>query len=622
MRRLLLLAFLSTLVSPSAPASSVQILEIGLQGFYSWEPIPTRVRVLVQNPSTVAQTIKLSFRTRDLRQHPAGSENKFTLEMKLDPHDKRIVEVPLLILQAGQPLVEVEARDARDVSLGRDQRPPEVLVAGGFDSLMAILCTENTDCQAVQSGITFSGDADEKSVKGKALKFVTLSSPESHWWSYLQAEAVVVATPVKQFSLEQRNALEEYTRQGGRLLLIEDKVGDPEFLAKYRQGPPNSRGIILGKGMLYRISTASPEALHRPFATDWMRTFLVRARSRLAPSELAWTRKRLATAFRFPTLGWLLTWFGIYTVVVGVLNFAILRRLGRREWGWFTVPVIAVLFALGIYASSANKRPKQMQTDEIAVYWMDDRSPVAAMTAGVRISSPRRRRTTVTVPGDVVFTGQSDRALLSFASMMQEGSGKSGWNVTLGSPSTIELSHLQWSFRDLEFGGMKNLPGTMRRIAPMRLRNETAENFQQAILVDKDNVYFLGTVAPGAEIDLAAARKVPLNSQTNRTWGGMLQYPQTAASTEPEENGSASSGAADFKKHQEDMEEWRRLPQQPFALAELIRAWPKNGGRVFDNRSALFFGLSDETVLGASLGDVPFVRKSHALVVVSFAPQP
>src|SRR5439155_1278833 len=98
-----------------------------------------------------------------------------------------------------------------------------------------------------------------------------------------------------------------------------------------------------------------------------------------------------------------------YVVVVGVVNFGVLRRRGRPEWAWLTVPALAILFAAAFYAGAARHRPRAFHLDEIALRWMDDRSDVAAIQETLRLSSAGRAAVRLGVPGEAVLTGPRAR---------------------------------------------------------------------------------------------------------------------------------------------------------------------------------------------------------------------
>ncbi len=58
---------------------------------------------------------------------------------------------------------------------------------------------------------------------------------------------------------------------------------------------------------------------------------------------------------RVPSLPWLLGALVIYAVLVGPVNFAILKRIGRRELAWATVPALALVGVLGFWTAGRTR---------------------------------------------------------------------------------------------------------------------------------------------------------------------------------------------------------------------------------------------------------------------------
>jgi hypothetical protein len=200
------------------------------------------------------------------------------------------------------------------------------------------------------------------------------------------------------------------------------------------------------------------------------------------------------------------------------------------------------------------------------------------------------------------------------------------WDVKTGEPVQVSLRMLQWSFRDLEFYGVEQEPGTVRFTAPGRLRNDTAKSFTQALYVDKDIVYTLGAVAPGAEFNLAAAKQNPFGKVTGNRRLSVLGYPNALAEVDQNEANAADQQASQTGAQQQEgvdlAQDSKNLSSSPFDLVELIRAWPRQATHVFDSRSGIFIGLADEPDAPISLSAAPFGRKGYSITVVSFERKP
>lgn len=617
---------LATFAANICSGSTVQIHEIGLQGYFSFEPLPTRVQLLLTNTDHQTQEMTIEIHAFD-KSDPRATENVFHVSVKLAAGEERSIDVPVLIPDVRTPFLEAEARSASGVLVGKDWRDLGRPFTSGpvqFSSLVAIVCLGQPVCQRTQSAISFSGSVGQQTQKQRSLNFISVHDPPANWWAYSAARVVVLAAPLAQLSSEQQSALEDYARFGGKLILAEDEMADTKFLAPYRTGPLTPGAIVVGSGCLYRTGKVDGSEMKTLFSEP--RGLSVAESGPWIPyrnDELSWLIRRLAATFRFPELRWVLLFVATYIFVIGFLNFAVLKRLDKREWGWVTVPLIAIVCALLLYAWSASRGPRTYEIDEISVFSMDDQSSRAASDTALRISSPRRAQLTLDIASEPIFNGKGKS--LSFVSsdtFLEMGvvrGSERRWNVYLGQPWRGDLTLRQWSFEDLEFHDLKVLPGTIRRAGEARLRNDTGQAFSQAMYVEKNKVYLLGAVAPGAELDLTSAQQQPLSTLTGRVFANTSQYPATLGTGTGTGIGVIQS-PSQTDAAMEYFGEWRQLPYQSFHLAELIRGWPKDGGHVFATRSGVFFGLSEGSPFQAGLTGVAITRKSYTLTIVSFAP--
>src|SRR5438067_11040089 len=67
-----------------------------------------------------------------------------------------------------------------------------------------------------------------------------------------------------------------------------------------------------------------------------------------------------------PVSGLLILLVG-YIVLLGPINYLILRRLDRREWPWITMPALIALFAVGAYAYGNLLRGGDIIVNQVAV---------------------------------------------------------------------------------------------------------------------------------------------------------------------------------------------------------------------------------------------------------------
>ncbi len=169
----------------------------------------------------------------------------------------------------------------------------------------------------------------------------------------------------------------------------------PQALAVYRR---EGRGTVVALG----FDAASPgfaawpgnERLWRDVAARGITTRGV-ARA-LDEDEVRWTRSSFATAvmrapgLRAPSFGYIGLFLLAYLMLLVPVNYAVLKRLDRREWTWLTVPILVTLFSLGAYAFGYAIKGGQMRLNTATIIEMGPTSGQGEVTASAGLFSPRR----------------------------------------------------------------------------------------------------------------------------------------------------------------------------------------------------------------------------------------
>jgi hypothetical protein len=489
------MGFVLALAASLMADSNLRIVDVGLHGYSG---TTSAVRLLVRNPSSEAQTIHLQVSASSER----GVTNAVAADVSLKGGEQRELELPVL-MPGGETVLTAEATTASAV-FAHDKHKGVLRQA----NLIVLMCGSDSICKTAQSQIQFGGTIEERADKNREAKFEIVNDPRDHWWAYSGCKAIVLARPTADLTPAQRDALEGFLRSGGRLVLLEDEIADRGFLAAYRQGPASPNGERVGKGTLFRVSGLGANELGNVFVGRNLPGFLGQLYT-WNPNQTNWLSRRFATAFDFPRLGWLLIWLAVYVVMIGVLNFAVLRRLRRLEFGWISTCGLALIFAAGFYFSSASRRPRDFRLDNLASYYLDSRSSLAMADYSVRVSSPQRREVLVSVTDPAVFTSsnfaEDEPNGEIWAEMNRQGiQERRTYEIHLGPPSQVELSMLKWSFHDLELQGLHEFSGTVHFVAPNRLRNDTGQRFEDAVYLDypANALYALPALGPGEEIQL------------------------------------------------------------------------------------------------------------------------
>lgn len=85
---------------------------------------------------------------------------------------------------------------------------------------------------------------------------------------------------------------------------------------------------------------------------------------------------------RTATLGWLVGALVAYVLVAGPVNFLILRRLGKRDWAWVTIPAIG-LMAMGVFWIVGRQSSPDRQVHHASVFLQSE--DAARVESGVML---------------------------------------------------------------------------------------------------------------------------------------------------------------------------------------------------------------------------------------------
>ncbi len=209
-----------------------------------------------------------------------------------------------------------------------------------------------------------------------------------------------------------------------------------------------------------------------------------------------------------PPTGGLIFLLIAYIALIGPINYLVLRRLDRREWAWFTMPALIVVFAVGAYGFGAALRGSEVIVNEIAIVRGAAGTTDGAGLVYLGVFSPSRQAYQLSVPGG---------ALLS-APINGDFSGGTGTATTLdvvqGDPARV---------RDLlvGFGALRTLRAETAVAVPLiradlrledghlkgTVTNASSQRLERPAVVLGQTVTVLKDLEPGAvaTIDVAVA---------------------------------------------------------------------------------------------------------------------
>lgn len=99
-----------------------------------------------------------------------------------------------------------------------------------------------------------------------------------------------------------------------------------------------------------------------------------------------------------PSIGWLAGLLAVYVLMVGPVNYFVLRRLRKLAWGWLTIPALTLLFSASAFAFAYNVRGSDVIVNKISILAFDSRA-AQPVQSYVGIFSPERTAYTLNFPG-------------------------------------------------------------------------------------------------------------------------------------------------------------------------------------------------------------------------------
>ena len=107
---------------------------------------------------------------------------------------------------------------------------------------------------------------------------------------------------------------------------------------------------------------------------------------------------------RLPSVWQLLLFLFAYTLVIGPINFLVLRRLRRRELAWVTIPVLVLLFSAVTFFTGFRTRGGAAVLNEMSVAYGSIEAERVRTQSVAGLYSPQRGRYDLSLPYDTTAT--------------------------------------------------------------------------------------------------------------------------------------------------------------------------------------------------------------------------
>ena len=187
-----------------------------------------------------------------------------------------------------------------------------------------------------------------------------------------------------------------------------------------------------------------------------------------------------------------------YIVLIGPVNYIVLRVLDRREWAWATVPALIGVFTVAAFGIGVVGRGSEIVTHQVAIVHGAPGTDQASAQAWTAIFSPSRNSFQIATTGDTLLSG-------SISGDQMSGQSSGTIDVLEGSPTRVrDFSIGYGSVRTIRADGTVTGPvvNADLRLAGSSVTgsvtNNSATALSGAALVVGNSVVEIGDLAPGA----------------------------------------------------------------------------------------------------------------------------
>jgi len=203
-------------------------------------------------------------------------------------------------------------------------------------------------------------------------------------------------------------------------------------------------------------------------------------------------------ALRLPSPAILLLLITVYIVVIGPVNFLLLRWLRRVDLAWVTTPILVAIFLVLAYGVSFVIRGSRPQISQLAFVQGVEGAPDGQATAFVSIFSPQRRSYNLGFTPDVLVSPGTFEGFQT--SMVPVSLSDSGATVP---DLLIDVSALRTLLVEQPVADVPSVQSQLAHNTQQfsgTLRNTSGETLRNAMIVVGDSVQNLGDVGPGASV--------------------------------------------------------------------------------------------------------------------------
>ncbi|MEJ5275514.1 MAG: hypothetical protein WHU94_06360 [Thermogemmata sp.] len=148
------------------------------------------------------------------------------------------------------------------------------------------------------------------------------------------------------------------------------------------------------------------------------------------------------------SFGWVAVLLVLYLLVIGPLEYLLLKRLiGRQEWTWVTFPIIVLTVTVLAFLSASRWKGQELRVNKLDVVDVDVAAGRVYGTTWLGLFSPRIEHYTLSVTAQPEWAGTTSDTVIGW------------WGAPRGPRAGLLRRQYQWSpWRDQPLGVLQEVP--------------------------------------------------------------------------------------------------------------------------------------------------------------------
>ncbi|OGO34652.1 MAG: hypothetical protein A2Z16_09465 [Chloroflexi bacterium RBG_16_54_18] len=228
-----------------------------------------------------------------------------------------------------------------------------------------------------------------------------------------------------------------------------------------------------------------------------------------------------------PSTRLLVFWLVLYILLIGPVNYFILRWKKSLHLAWITIPAITLLFSIGAYGLGYALHGTDVFVNKISIIELIP-GDQANTTSFIGVFSPAQRGYEIEVSGNGLISAMSPFYNPWDTGMPVGAAPGRELKLVQGEPGIVQgVSIEQWSMHSFMVEGTDSEIGSLEyslqyhdQVLTGAIENNTGQKIKDALIFVNKSIYRLGDLEPGQEIQV----EFPVSDRTNLEYGPTISY--------------------------------------------------------------------------------------------------